>query len=160
MDLLDLYTHHPKLTVVGVEHPVDSFINTRITLNKEASSSNYARYTEWMATKTQNGAASNGASSTNLSPASPATIQNGDSKAASTAGPSPLSPPAMGPTSVATGAKSRVGERSRDGMVRFMLHAHKARDEKKTVAKFFAADEWEEYEEEIEVPVEHHHRGR
>ena len=51
-------------------------------------------------------------------------------------------------------------------MVRFMLHAQKARDEKEAVAKYFAPDEYEEYEVEIEVPVEQqqqqqqHSRGR
>lgn len=58
----------------------------------------------------------------------------------------------MGPTS-ATGAKSRVGERGKDGTVRFMLSAERARGEKDAVAKFFAPDEWERYEEEVDVPI-------
>lgn len=146
LDLLDLYTHHPKATTVGMEHPIDSFINTRITLNKEASAAGYPRYTVWeTAPKHSNGGASTATNGHALPDVSPAS----DPK---TGVPSP-SPPAMGPTS-ATGARSRVGERSKDGMVRFMLHAQKARDEKETVAQYFAPDEWEEYEEEIEVPVE------
>ena len=130
-------------------------MNTRITLNKEASSAEHARYTEWALreTKTSNG-------NVNGSKPSPGTPADRASAMAS-----PQSPPAMGPTS-ATGGRSRVGERSKDGMVRFMLHAQKARDEKEAVAKYFAPDEYEEYEVEIEVPVEQqqqqqqHSRGR
>lgn len=135
---------------------MESFINTRITLNKEATSAEYARYTEWVPGKKNplNGV-SNGSGS-KPSPLSPAM-----SDPRSSAAHSPHSPPAMGPTS-ATGARSRVGERSKDGMVRFMLHAQKARDEQETVAKYFAADEWEEYQEEVEVevPLEEQQRRR
>lgn len=63
----------------------------------------------------------------------------------------------MGPTS-ATGARSRVGERGRDGTVRFMLDAERARDEKNLVADYFKVEEEEEYEVEVEVEVERERR--
>lgn len=48
-----------------------------------------------------------------------------------------------------TGARSRVGERGRDGTVRFMLDGERARDEKNLVAEYFKVEE-EEYEVEVE----------
>lgn len=54
----------------------------------------------------------------------------------------------MGPTSAA-GARGRAGERGRDGTVRFMLDAERARDEKNLVAEYFKVEE-EEYEVEVE----------
>ncbi|KAL1305349.1 hypothetical protein AAFC00_002245 [Neodothiora populina] len=187
LDLLDLYTHHPKLTVVGTEYPIDSFINTRITLNKESTSAHHARYTEWTSSASSllstnpnvpsstSAATSNGShhpingsttkpppttttTTTTISPNSPSpSSATADSK---TPQHPHLSPPdrtvattTLGPISAVTGARSRVGERSRDSMVRFMLHAQKARDERAAVGRFLGADEWEEWEEEVEVPV-------
>lgn len=129
LDLLDLFTHHRHATIVGPQFSIDNYIAIRITLNKEATALNLPRYTEMVdAPKSANGAA------------------NGANKH------SPGSPPAMGPTS-ATGARSRVGERGKDGTVRFMLSAERARAEKEVVAKYFAADEYETYEEEVDVPL-------
>jgi CTD kinase subunit beta len=123
LDLLDLFTHHRHATIVGPQFSIDNYIAIRITLNKEATALNLPRYTE-----TIDGAA------------------NGANKH------SPGSPPAMGPTS-ATGARSRVGERGKDGTVRFMLSAERARGEKEVVAKYFGPDEYETYEEEVDVPL-------
>ncbi|KAF7846200.1 hypothetical protein BT93_L4871 [Corymbia citriodora subsp. variegata] len=142
LDLLDLYTHHRGATTVGPNFTIESFISTRITLNKEASAANFPRYTEWHERKT----ALNGANGSKISPASPAS----DPKSSHTV--SPNSPSVMGPTS-ATGAKSRVGERGKDGTVRFMVDPQRAREEKATVEKYFAPDEFEEYEEERWVPI-------
>lgn len=146
LDLLDLYTHHPKATIVGVEIPVDSFINTRIVLNKEMSTSGYARYTEWIASADNNSAPASALQTNNGVQPSPVSPANGDNN--NNASKLPANVP--------------TGPRAPDAMVRFMLHADKARAEKETVAGFFAEDEWEEYEVEIEVPVEqgNNTRGR
>ncbi|KAK6002185.1 hypothetical protein QM012_001823 [Aureobasidium pullulans] len=143
LDLLDLFTHHRHATIVGSQFSIDNYIAVRITLNKEATALNLPRYTETIdAPKSVVNGAANGASK--HSPVSPAL--------AGTTNQSPNSPPAMGPTS-ATGARSRVGERGKDGTVRFMLSAERARGEKEAVAKYFAADEYETYEEEVDVPL-------
>jgi CTD kinase subunit beta len=117
-------------TIVGGQFSIDNYIAIRITLNKEATALNLPRYTETID--------------------APKSILNGAANGASKH--SPASPPAMGPTS-ATGARSRVGERGKDGTVRFMLSAERARGEKEAVAKYFAADEYETYEEEVDVPL-------
>lgn len=143
LDLLDLFTHHRHATIVGPQFSMDNYIALRILLNKEATASNIPRYCNWVEPANKsvlNGASNGGAKHSPVSPAIPGSNQ------------SPISPPAMGPTT-ATGARSRVGERGKDGTVRFMLSAERARGEKEIVAKFFAEDEWEEYEEEIDVPL-------
>ncbi|KAH0368170.1 cyclin, partial [Aureobasidium melanogenum] len=143
LDLLDLFTHHRHATIVGNQFSIDNYIAVRITLNKEATALNLPRYTETIdAPKSGLNGAANGASKHSpVSPALPGATNQ-----------SPNSPPAMGPTS-ATGARSRVGERGKDGTVRFMLSAERARGEKEAVAKYFAADEYETYEEEVDVPL-------
>jgi CTD kinase subunit beta len=130
LDLLDLFTHHRHATIVGGQFSIDNYIAIRITLNKEATALNLPRYTETID--------------------APKSVLNGAANGANKH--SPESPPAMGPTS-ATGARSRVGERGKDGTVRFMLSAERARGEKEAVAKYFAADEYETYEEEVDVPL-------
>lgn len=123
---------------------MNGFLETRITLNKEAENAAYDRYTEWVPPKkTALNGAGNGSKASPVSPASDLKSSNAVS---------PHSPPAMGPTA-ANGAKSRVGERGKDGTVRFMLQAQRARDEKEVVGAYFAEDEYEEVEEEFEVPV-------
>ncbi|KAH0166238.1 cyclin, partial [Aureobasidium melanogenum] len=143
LDLLDLFTHHRHATIVGNQFSIDNYIAVRIILNKEATALNLPRYTETIdAPKSDLNGAANGASKHSpVSPALPGATNQ-----------SPNSPPAMGPTS-ATGARSRVGERGKDGTVRFMLSAERARGEKEAVAKYFAADEYETYEEEVDVPL-------
>jgi CTD kinase subunit beta len=131
LDLLDLFTHHRHATIVGGQFSIDNYIAIRITLNKEATALNLPRYTETIDAPTKS---------------VPNGVANGATKH------SPASPPAMGPTS-ATGARSRVGERGKDGTVRFMLSAERARGEKEVVAKYFAPDEYETYEEEVDVPL-------
>ncbi len=135
LDLLDLYTHHRAATIVGLEHPLERFIDIRITLNQEASAQKYPRYTPWTKKRT----IANGVKTAN------GTKDLKDSRDDSK---DRKSPPAMG-TSSAPGAKSRVGERGRDGTVRFMLDPERARDEKNLVAEYFKVEE-EEYEVEVE----------
>ncbi|KAI5197022.1 cyclin [Aureobasidium subglaciale] len=142
LDLLDLFTHHRHATIVGGHFTIDNYVAIRIVLNKEATASNLARYTHWHEnhSSASNGAINNGSKHHTVSPAVPGANQSSDS-------------PAMITTSMA-GAQSRVGERGKEGTVRFMLSAERARGEKEIVAKYFAPDEYEEYEEEIDVPTD------
>lgn len=147
LDLCDIYTHNGSSTSIGRDHPLDTFIAIRIEYNKEASAASLPRYTEWRerdrAQRASNGATNGTHSKTSpLSPNTPATPSA--SKPSSDA-------PALGPSS-ATGTRSRVGERGKDGTVRFMLSASRAHDEKRIVATYFA-EEWEEYEQVIERPA-------
>ena len=122
-DVLDLYTHHQRATLIGPEYPLDKFIAVRIELNREATESRIPRYTEWHdepqdAKSDTNGKATNGTSnsSTTISPQSP-------------------------------GSRASVGERGKEGTVRFMLDPSRARDEKTQVKEFFEPrKEIEEYE--------------
>ncbi|GAB7359163.1 hypothetical protein MBLNU230_g5230t1 [Neophaeotheca triangularis] len=63
--------------------------------------------------------------------------------------PTPVSPPQV---QTATGAPPPPED---GGTLRFMLEPQRAVDEKAEVQKFFT-EEWEDYEEEIEVPVPRH----
>lgn len=121
-DALDLYTHHRSQTLIGQDYTLDKFIAVRIELNREASESRIPRYTEWHdkpedEKQEKNGKAANGTSSSN------STI-------------SPQSP----------GSRATVGERGREGTVRFMLDPTRARDEKTQVKEYFEPPkEVEEY---------------
>ncbi|KAI9807459.1 MAG: RNA polymerase II C-terminal domain kinase beta subunit [Piccolia ochrophora] len=147
LDLLDLYTHHRASTLVGPHHPLETFINIRITLNQEASSRTYPRYTvsssysKKRRRKQRQGTNGTGAAHRSAGAQQPDTH-------------SP--PPPIGSTS-ATGARAtgRVGERGLEGTVRFMLDGERARDEKEVVARFFRV----EYED-VEVDVDEEDVGR
>ncbi|KAI9816241.1 MAG: RNA polymerase II C-terminal domain kinase beta subunit [Pycnora praestabilis] len=142
LDLLDLYTHHRASTIVGQEHPLDTFIAIRITLNNEASKNKYPRYTGWIRKKPM----------TNGTKASNGTKDMKEPRESRDEHKSPPTPPPIGPIST-NGARSRVGERGKDGTVRFMLDAERARLEKDTVAEYFKVEE-EEYEVEVEIERE------
>lgn len=130
MDLLDLYTHHRVATLVGPDHALDTFIAVRINLNQEASTSNFPRYTEWIDAPT---AATPGANDSKKT----AKPTNGTTATAT--------PNSISPQSPSRGSGS-VGERGKDGTVRFMLDAVRAKDEKNVVKEYFRAEEFvEEY---------------
>ena len=139
LDLLDLYTHHRGSTIVGQEHPIETFISIRIILNQEATAQNYPRFTEGPTTKPE----TNGVK-----------ITNGASEKKDVKSPaedpikSMRSPQEIVPTN-GTGTPTQGKPGLRDGTVRFMLDPERARDEKHAVAEFFKI-EMEEYEVEIE----------
>ncbi|KAI9788173.1 MAG: RNA polymerase II C-terminal domain kinase beta subunit [Candelina submexicana] len=136
-DILDLYTHHRASTIIGQDHPIESFIAIRIALNGESSAHGYSRYTEEIKKKHT----TNGAKATNgIKP----TRENHDNREGKAKSASPILEPVS-----ATGARGRVGERGRDGTVRFMLDPERARLEKDLVEPFFKVEE-EEYEVEVE----------
>lgn len=138
LDLLDLYTHHRGSSIVGLQHPIESFINIRITLNQEASAERYPRFTECSTkhNETNGVKAENGDAETKdvQSPSDPITSIRSPQEIVSTNG-----------TGTPTSGKPGL----RDGTVRFMLDAERARDERHAVSEFFKI-EMEEYEVEIE----------
>lgn len=132
LDLLDLYTHHRGATIVGQDYPLDKFIAIRISLNQEASAAGYPRYTNWKD------------DTPNTSTVTPTAS---DAQTLSAANGKIATPNSTSPNSPATpfaGTQS-VGERGKDGTVRFMLDPARAQAEKKVVDEFFRTVEVEEY---------------
>ena len=137
--MLDLYTHQRASTAVGPEHALEQFISIRITLNQEASTQSFPRFTETPLKK----AKANGAKATNG-------VDHKDKKSVLSPRDDPIksvrSPQEVVPID-ATPSNGKPG--LRDGTVRFMLDPERVRDEKHAVAEFFKVEE-EEYEVEIE----------
>ncbi|WPG97371.1 ctd kinase subunit beta [Acrodontium crateriforme] len=134
LDALDLYTHHTASTILGTTYVLDDFLRIRLALNKECTDSDISRYTTVSETSTDR-------------PPANATgtlrVSNGH--------PTPVSPPQPGgpPQSQTSNGLQTAPD---VGTLRFMLNPRLAADEKGEVKKYFV-EEWEEYEEEIEVPV-------
>lgn len=129
MDLLDLYTHHRAHTIVGHDYPLDTFIAIRITLNQEASAHNLPRYTYWSEP-----------SSDSQRPGDKKTLSSSNSK--TTNGSTNATTTIPPPSPLQNGS---VGERGKDGTIRFMLDPQRARDEKEVVKEFFRTEPVEEY---------------
>jgi len=170
-DLLDLYTQHRPLTLLGPHHPIDRFISTSITLNEEAKAANLPRYTNWIdapATTTTSSATANGIKRlSNGLPKSPSTPS---ATTPQTAAPTPkpsswMSVPTPNPNGNGNGNPNPntvpqhhqqhlpIGVRGQNGTVRFMLDPKRAKEERKVVEGFFKVEE-EEYEVEVEVEKE------
>jgi CTD kinase subunit beta len=140
MDLLDLYTHFQKNTIVGPSYHIDRFIQIQLQTKSELDSARVARYTEFHEPpKSANGRLGTKTPQTPITPASPADALNGT-------GISPTSPRSAG-----SGRRGSAG-RSQEGTVRFMLDSGQAKKEKDTVAEYFKV-EYEEYEVEVEEPI-------
>jgi CTD kinase subunit beta len=152
LDLLDLYTHYKSSTVVGQDHSLEHFISIRITLNQEASTNQYPRYTQGPrkqfpnGSKATNGTTKSKSSKDSRSLSSPLDDPSKDLKV----------PPSTGPIN---GLTSHGKHGVKDGTVRFMLDPERARDEKLAVAEFFKVEE-EEYEVEVEVERERERERR
>ena len=147
LDLLELYTHHRGQSVIGGEFPVERFLEVRIPLNQEAEERKIPRYTGWVEEKgetngvTVNGA--NGKKSVNVSPremlASPrrgSSNTNASTSATSGAAGSGNATSAGGSGGQVAGVRQRVGERGREGTVRFILNPDRERDEKAIIELF------------------------
>lgn len=143
LDLLDLYTHFQKSSIVGSKYPIETFINLRIKLNQEMEEAGIPRYTG-MLEPTKNGLKSNiKTPKTPITPASPAETRfNGKDV---------NSPATLSPRSSGSGRRG-TGARGQDGTVRFMQDAIKAKEEQEIVAEFFN-EEFEEYEVEVEEAI-------
>ena len=144
LDLLELYTHHRPQTMVGPEFPVDTFLEVRIPLNLESEEKKIPRFVAWVEAKhgddtaalngahgAVNGAAAgvNGAKRKDVSPRDVTSPRRGSSNANA-----PGTPGSGGGAVV--GIKQRVGERGREGTVRFILNPDRERDEKAIVDLF------------------------
>lgn len=127
-DLLDLYTHSRSTTLVGIDQPLEVFINIRIELNQEAAAANIARYTAWPKDEPL------------LStPASDALKRtpNGEPLNGKGSRSTPVSPQSPGDVN--------LEDRTRDSTVRFMLDPQQALAEKSIVNEFFQMQEEEVY---------------
>lgn len=128
LDSLDLYVQHTSASILGTRFSLDDFLRLRLALNKESEENSIARHCK---------------APTHVS--STTKVQNGH--------PTPVSPPQSDsnqPTQapvVLHHAPPFAG-----GTLRFMLNPHLAHDEREQVDSYFK-EEWEEYEEEIEVPL-------
>ncbi|KAH7313184.1 cyclin-like protein [Rhexocercosporidium sp. MPI-PUGE-AT-0058] len=145
LDLLDLYIHWPKQSLVGAHYNVEQFIQLRIAINKEMEESSLKRYTEQHEIRRINGLRPN--VKTPKTPATPASPTD-----ARTNGRDVNSPATLSPRSSGSGRRG-IGGRGQDGTVRFMLDSDQAKREKDTTAEYFKT-EYEEYEVEVEEPIE------
>ncbi|SMY21789.1 unnamed protein product [Zymoseptoria tritici ST99CH_1A5] len=138
LDALDLYTHHTGATILGPKYSLDDLIRIRLAFNKECSESNLPRHTSIQPpTSPEN---------TNGGPASTLRVANGH--------PTPVSPPqpdTLQPTQQPASGPFQP-EPEGGGTLRFMLNPQRAVDERAEVSRYHV-EEWEEYEEEIEVPL-------
>jgi CTD kinase subunit beta len=135
LDSLDLYTHHTAATILGSRFSLDDFLRIRLTFNRECTSSALPRYATVQPTATENG---NGFSNT-------LRVSNGH--------PTPVSPPQFVQTAQQINAALPVHPTAEGGgTLRFMLNPQRAIDEKIQYNRFHI-EEWEEYEEEIEIPI-------
>ena len=145
LDLLDLYTHFQKSSIVGPSHNIEKFINIRIKLNQEMEEdASLSRYTEYHEAPKTNGFKPNiKTPKTPITPASPSETRVNGKDGAS---PATLSPRSSG------SSRRGIGARGQEGTVRFMLDAEQAKREKETVDQYFKV-EYEEYEVEVEEPI-------
>ena len=155
LDLLDVYTSHQKSTALGPTLPLDAFLNVRIPLNEESARRRLPRYTEYHEStqprgpedggygRGPNGNMANGGnsgrSSKNTSPKdiSPGNLSvpgtGGSGSTAATAASTHQTPSERGPQQ---GIRQRVGDRGREGTVRFMINPEREREEKAVVSEY------------------------
>lgn len=120
-----MYTHYQKLTIAGSDFSVDAFLNVRIPLNDELNEKHLPRYTSYIDRRPKPN--QNGAAKTNGT--------DGKHKhSASYRGGSPHDRESN--IFNGNGIKPRVGERGRDGTVRFMTNPNREQEEKKIVAEY------------------------
>lgn len=161
LDLLELYTHYRTNTIIGPQFAVDTFLNVRIKLNEEVEFKHLPRFTEWKEPKKPKPAANGNGRLSNGSRPSPKDVSPKEVV-------TPIQPPT--PTSTAPSAAAptngtprpgRIGERGRDGTVRFMLNPDREQEEKNIVAEYSKpAEEEIELEpprSEVEPQRNHHH---
>ncbi len=138
LDLLEMYTHHRSQSVIGPEFPVDRFLEVRIPLNQESEERKIPRFTAWEETEGQeangvNGTTANGSKSKNVSPRDVTTPRRTGS---TTSASGVAAGESRAPGGAAAGVRQRVGERGREGTVRFILNPDRERDEKAVVDSF------------------------
>ena len=143
---------------------MDTFLNVRIKLNEEVEFKHLPRFTEWKELKKPKAVANGNGRLSNGSKPSPKDVSPKEAV-------TPVQPPT--PTSTAPSAAApangtprcgRIGERGRDGTVRFMLNPDREQDEKIIVAEYSKPAE-EEIEQEQqrsqhEPQRNHHHEAQ
>lgn len=143
LDLLDLYTHFQRSTIVGPAHHIDKFIQIRIKINQELEAdSHLSRYTHYLDGYKQNGRLAINTPKTPITPASPTDVRNNGAG---------TSPGTLSPRSGSSAGRRAAIEKAQ-GTVRFMLDSNQAKREKETTAEYFKV-EYEEYEVEVEEPI-------
>ncbi|KAI1002421.1 hypothetical protein K3495_g5780 [Podosphaera aphanis] len=142
LDLLDLYTHFQKSSIVGPLYHIDKFIHIRISVNQEMEQNpSLNRFTELHQSLEMNDPKKTlKPSNPPISP--PENRRNGHANTS----PMPMSPRPVDSEKRGAGA----GARGQDGTVRFILDTEQAKKEQETISKYFKT-EYEEYEIEIEV---------
>lgn len=136
LDALDLYTHNTASTILGTRYSLDDLLRIRLALNKECSDSSLPRYTM-------------------VHPPPSPDNTNGNSIRVANGHPTPVSPPqanAQAPQPVNAYTATTQHTPQTDGTLRFMLNPKRATNERAEVNRYYA-EEWEEYEEEVEVPL-------
>ncbi|RKF53728.1 CTD kinase subunit beta [Golovinomyces cichoracearum] len=141
LDLLDLYTHFQKSSIIGPLHNIDKFIKIRIALNQELEQNHsLSRYTGF-----HESIKSNGVKKTPITPITPGSPSNvrksGDSK---------RSPAILSPRSEDSGRRGAV--KGQDITIRFVLDVEQAKKEKKIVSEYFET-KYEEIEVDVEEPM-------
>lgn len=152
LDLLDLYTHFQKSSIVGPGHAIEKFLQIRLKLNQEVEHHPpLTRYTQQHEALKTNGHKLNVKTpKTPVTPASPADVRLNGTHINGTNG-KDNSPATMSPRSSGSSRKG-AGARGQEGTVRFMLGASEAKQEKEIVDEYFKV-EYEEYEIEIEEKI-------
>lgn len=152
-DLLDIYTQHRSVTIVGREHSLNNFLGIRIILNLEASANAYPRYAQSMREKASSNdekhLTTGGACDLRIS--APKTVLN--SRSVFVSREDIAQEPQCQQSAVSV--NSRIKDlRFGKGTVRYLLNPERAREEKRAVAEFFGpAQEKEEYDARVEQPA-------
>ncbi|KAJ0327214.1 hypothetical protein COL5a_006005 [Colletotrichum fioriniae] len=130
LDLLDLYTQHGKSTKLGVQFDLNKFIEVKIVINSEVDNTpGLVRYAHWC---------------TNCDGGEDENLSNGVS--------------VLKNISFFGSNSAKRNGRNQDGTMRFVFDPDRARQERKEVEAYYR-DEYEEYEVEVEVPIEPEQRG-
>lgn len=143
LDLLDIYTHYQKSSIIGPLYPTETFINIAKGLTQELQESQTHRFTDFVEGPNLNGLRGLKTPKTPITPASPADARNVNGN-----GNSAASPAAQSPGSAAS-SRNGHGAKVQNGTVRFMLDSEQANREKQTVSEYFK-NEYEDYEVEVE----------
>ncbi|KAK4176950.1 putative C-type cyclin [Triangularia setosa] len=126
LDLMDLYTTHPRSTKVGLNYELQHLMDVKIEINNRLASENFQRYYGWCK------------KCIDLPDNRSATPGSTTSPATNTSGP--------GATSV---KRKRANS---EGTLRFVFDAEAARKERDLAAEY-CNDEYEEYEVEVEEEI-------
>ena len=131
LDALDMYTQHTSNTILGTSYTLEKWLSIRLAYNKECNESGIARYTT--------------AAHWRTAPA------DGSSLRVSNGHPTPVSP--MEPAQVQSqNANAGQGTGDQGGTQRFMLNPQRAAEERAQIQKYYTV-EFEEVQEEVQVPV-------